>query len=384
MSAVYLDNNSTTPLDPRVREVMLPWLGERWGNASSVHRFGQAARDAVEGARAEVAALVGGRAEEIVFTSSGTEANNALLWHVVRSASFDCHLVVSALEHPSLRVLAAELADLGVETTLVDPSPDGRVDPDAVRAALRGNTRLVCLMSANNEIGTLQPVAEVAEVCRDAEVALHCDAVQSLGKVAVDVGQLGADTLTLAAHKFHGPLGAAALWVRSGVDFRAWLLGGGQERRRRASTENIAALIGFGETARLARLELDERHASLALLRDRFEAGLGAIADTVVHCAGSPRLPHTSHVAFQGVEGEALTIRLDLAGFAVSTGSACASGVVEPSPTLIAMGVSAPEALASLRISFGKTNTIGEVDAFLDALPGEVEALRRLAPALSR
>ncbi|MDX1383512.1 MAG: cysteine desulfurase family protein [Thermoanaerobaculia bacterium] len=382
MSAVYFDNNATTPLDPRVREAMLPWLGERWGNPSSVHGFGRAAREAVEAARAEVAALVGGGPEEVVFTSSGTESNNAVLWHAARACGFRGHLVLSALEHPSLRVLAEDLAELGVETTLVAPGADGRVAPDAVRESLRADTRIVCLMSANNEIGTLQPVAEVAAVCRQAGVPLHCDAAQSLGKVAVDVGELGADWMTLAAHKFHGPLGAAALWVRSGAELRPWILGGGQERRRRASTENVAGIVGFGEAARLARLELEQRGRHLRELRDRFEEGVTAIPDAVIHCRRSPRLPHTSHVAFPGLEGEALTIRLDLAGFAVSTGSACASGVVEPSPTLLAMGVAADEALASLRISFGTTNTLAEVDAFLEVLPREVAALRRLTPAL--
>jgi cysteine desulfurase len=237
-------------------------------------------------------------------------------------------------------------------------------------------------MLASNEIGTLQPVAEVARECRAAGIAVHCDAVQAAGKIAVDVGALGVDSLTIGAHKFHGPLGAAALWLRPDRELTPLLLGGGQERRRRASTENVAAIVGFGEAARWAAAELDSRHALLAALRDRFEAGLAAIDDVGVHCQSSRRLPNTSHLAVAGVEGEALTIRLDLAGFAVSTGSACASGKVEPSPTLLAMGFSAEEALSSLRVSFGITNTTADVDSFLTVLAEEVSALRRLAPSV--
>ena len=380
MEAVYLDNNATTPLDSRVREAMLPWLGELHGNPSSIHRFGQRSRDAVEGARAEVAALVGAAAPEIVFASSGTEANNGLLWDVARTSDFSGHLVVSSLEHPSVRAMAEQLQKLGMGLDVVSPSPSGVVDPEAVRAALREDTRVVCLMSASNEIGTLQPVAEVAALCRERGVWMHCDAVQSAGKVGVDVGLFGADSLVLGSHKFHGPLGAAALWIREGASYGGGLVGGSQERRRRASTENVAALVGFGEASRLAFLELEDRNLFLTGLRDRFEAGLEADPDILVHCAGSTRLPHTTHLAALGLEGESLLIRLDLAGFAVSTGSACASGVVEPSPALISMGIEPDEALASLRISFGMTNTTEEVDALLGAFRTESAALRRVAP----
>jgi cysteine desulfurase len=384
VSRVYLDNNATTPLDPRVRAAMVPWLGERWGNPSSIHRAGQEAREAVEEARSRVAALIGGRDEEVVFVASGTEANNAVLRGAARRAKGSGHLVVSALEHPSIRVTALDLAAAGMRVTVVPPRPDGVVDAGAVTAALRPDTCLVALMLASNEIGTLQPVAEVADECRSRGVAVHCDAVQAAGKIPIEVAALRVDSLALGAHKFHGPLGAAALWVRSGVELEAFLLGGGQERRRRASTENVPAIVGFGEAARLAGVELDQRHSHLARLRDRFESGLRSIDDTRVHCASSPRLPNTSHLAVEGVEGEALTIRLDLAGFAVSTGSACASGAVEPSPTLLAMGLSPHQALSSLRVSFGMTNTASEVDRFLDALSVEVAALRRLAPQVLR
>lgn len=380
MQTVYLDHNATTPLHPKAREAMLPWLGERHGNPSSIHRFGQVARNAVEEAREKVAALINARPLEIVFTASGTEGNNAVLFGVTSG-----HLVISSIEHPSIREGAARLEKMGVEVTRVSPGPDGVVSADEMTAALRPDTRLVCLMLANNELGTLQPVAEVANAantCRERGIPVLCDAVQAVGKIPVDVRQLGVDYLVLGAHKFHGPLGAAAVWVRKGRELPGLLVGGSQERRRRASTENVPAIVGFGAAAEAAREELDERRALLAGLRDRFEALLPErVPGAIVHCASSPRLPNTSHVAFPGVEGESLLIRLDLAGYAVSTGSACSSGTVEPSRTLLAIGLSRDEALSSLRISFGITNRPEEVDGFLDALAREVAELRRVAPA---
>ncbi|MEA2559844.1 MAG: cysteine desulfurase [Acidobacteriota bacterium] len=377
MQTVYLDHNATTPLHPKAREAMLPWLGERHGNPSSIHRFGQVARNAVEEAREKVAALIGARPLEIVFTGSGTEGNNAVLFGVIEG-----HLVISSIEHPSIREGAARLERMGLEVTRVSPGPDGVVSTREFTAALRPDTRLVCLMLANNELGTLQPVAEVSNACRERGIPVLCDAVQAVGKIPVDVRQLGVDYLVLGAHKFHGPLGAAAVWVRKGRELTGLLVGGSQERRRRASTENVPAIVGFGAAAEAAREELDDRRALLAGMRDRFESLLPErVPGAIIHCASSPRLPNTSHVAFPGVEGESLLIRLDLAGYAVSTGSACSSGTVEPSKTLLAIGLSRDEALASLRISFGITNRPEEVDGFLDALAREVAELRRVAPA---
>ncbi len=382
MHPVYFDNNATTPLHPRVRAAMLPWMGERYGNPSSLHGFGQAARNAVEEAREKVAALLGVRPPELVFTASGTEANNAVLFHRARQAGpgDHRHLVISTFEHPSIREAAARLEREGVEVTRVSPAGDGVVPAAEVVRALRPDTLLVALMLANNELGTLQPVAEVAAACRQRGVPVLCDAVQAVGKIPVDAPALGVDYLVLGAHKFYGPLGAAALWVRKGVELTGHLVGGSQERRRRAGTENVPAIVGLGEAAAVAREEMTARGAHLAALRDRFEAGLARrLPDAIFHCQSAPRLPNTSHVAFPGAEGESLLIRLDLAGFAVSTGSACSSGAVEPSKTLLALGLSPEEALASLRISFGLFNTQEEVDAFLDALEREVGALRRVS-----
>lgn len=379
MHPVYLDHNATTPLHPKAREAMLPWLGERHGNPSSIHAFGQAARNAVEEARERVAALIHGRPPEVVFTASGTEGNNAVIFGEFRKAGG--HLIISAIEHPSIREAAARLEREGVAVSRVLPGPDGVVPVSAVVDALRPDTRLVCLMLANNELGTIQPVAEVAAACYARKIPVLCDAVQAVGKIPVDVEALGVDWLVVGAHKFHGPLGAAAIWIRKGRELEGLLVGGSQERRRRASTENVPALAGFGAAAEAARVELSDRQIHLAGLRDRFEALLlEKVPGAIVHCAGSPRLPNTSHVAFPGVEGESLLIRLDLAGFAVSTGSACSSGTVEPSRTLLAMGLSRDEALSSLRVSFGITNRPEEVDSFLDALAREVAALRRVAP----
>jgi cysteine desulfurase len=378
---VYFDNNATTPLDPRVRAAMLPWLGERHGNPSSVHRFGQAAHDAVERGREQVAALLGARPAEVVFTASGTEANNAVLFGVGLRSDFAGRVVISAFEHPSILAAGERLEALGMEVVRVPPGADGVVPAAAVLAALSDDTRLVCLMLANNELGTVQPVAEVAAVCRRRGIPVLADSVQAIGKLAVVPDELGVDLLTLGGHKFHGPLGAAALWMRTGVELPPLLVGGSQERRRRASTPNVPAVVGLGAAAELAAAELPARGAHLAALRDRFEAGAGRIAGSRVHGAGAPRLPNTSHLAFAGVDGQALLIRLDLAGFAVSTGSACASGSVEPSAALLAMGLGREEALSSLRVSFGMENTAEEVDRFLAVLAREVEELRRFAGA---
>jgi cysteine desulfurase len=378
---IYLDHNATTPLDPRVREAMLPWLGEQWGNPSSVHHWGQSARNAVEEARERVAALLGGIPPEIVFTASGTEANNAVLFGFARRAEYRAplsHLVISALEHPSIREAAFQLEAGGMELTRVPPAADGIVPASEVLAALRPETRLVCLMLANNELGTLQPVAEVAAACRERGIPVLCDAVQAIGKIPVSAPALGVDFLTLGAHKFGGPLGAAALWIRGGVAFEGYLVGGSQERRRRAGTENVPAIVGLGEAAARALAEIPERRQFLAGLRDRFESELlRRLPGAIVHCAGSPRLPNTSNIALPGLSGESLLIRLDLAGIAVSTGAACASGTVEPSKTLLALGLSPEEALSSLRVSFGTANRPKEVETFLDVLTREATALRR-------
>jgi cysteine desulfurase len=376
MSAtIYFDNNATTVPDRRVVEAMLDWLGPSHGNPSSVHGPGQRARGAVEEARRRVAGLLGADPLEVVFLASGTEANNQVLRSIFGGNAAG-HLVLSTLEHPSIAETAKWLEGHGVAVTHVAPGPEGIVAVDAVVEALRDDTRLVALMLANNELGTIQPVAEVAAACRERSVPVLCDAVQAIGKIPVDFAGLGVDFLSLAGHKFHGPLGAAALCVRSGREIEPLLFGGGQERRRRPGTENVAALVGLGVACDLASSELEERGDHLRTLRERFEAGLARLEGCRVHCGDAPRLPHTSHVAFEGVAADELVIRLDLAGYAVSTGAACASGAVAASPALLSMGLEADEARSSLRVSFGMANTLEEVDGFLPVLEREVTTLR--------
>lgn len=376
----YFDHNATAPLDPRVLEAMLPWLG-RPANASAVHGFGQAARGAVEEAREAIARLVGAAPAEVVLTGSATEANNTVLASTGRLARGRGRVVVSAVEHPSVLRAAEGLAADGLEVVVVPCDGDARVDPARLLGEVTPATRLVALMLANNEVGTLQPVAEVAAECRARGVPVLTDAVQAAGKVPVSVGALGVDYLTLAAHKLAGPQGVGALWVRAGAPLEPLLVGGAQERRRRAGTEPVAAVVGFGVAAALARVEGPERARRWSRLRDRFEAGalrLGAR----LHAARAERLPNTSHLALPGVAAADLVIRLDLAGFAVSNGSACAAGAPGASHVAAAMGLAPAEAAASIRVSVGPGNDDEQVEALLAALERESAGLgRRPIPA---
>jgi cysteine desulfurase len=369
MTSVYFDHNATTPVDPRVAEAMIPWLTGEHGNPSSLHRFGRAARAAVEAARRQVADLVGGTPGEIVFSGSGSESNNAVLDAIAHRYGHRGHIVLSSFEHPSVEQAVRRAETRGMTATRVPPGEDGVVSAakvlDAVQVEAPDATRLVCLMLANNELGTLQPVAAVARACQRLGIPVLTDAVQAVGKHPVDGRALGVDYLTLAGHKFHGPLGVAALWIRDGACFAPSLVGGGQERGRRSSTENVPGIVGLGVTAALAREELDDRVCHLRALRDRLEAGLLRIPGVRIHSQDAPRLPHTTNVAFPGATGLDLLHRLDAEGFAVSTGAACNTAKPEPSATLTAMGIPAEEALATLRISFGVPNTLEEVERFL-------------------
>ncbi len=364
----YFDHNATTPLDPRVHDAMTPWLATHHGNPSSAHRFGREAREAVETAREQVAALLGARPAEIVFTGSGTEANNAVIATVAAAARHRGRIAVAAFEHPSIHAGAALAARAGMTVDTIAPGHDGVIDPAVMAGQFREDTRLACLMLANNELGTVQPVAAVTCEARGRGVATLCDAVQAVGKIPVRVNDLGIDYLVIGGHKFHGPLGAAALWVRPGTALASLLVGGGQEGGRRAGTENVPAIVGLGKAAALADAELGDRQLHLETLRDRLEAGLASIPGTRLHCTASQRVPHTTHVAFDGHQGHQLVLALDDAGFAVSTGAACHAGQPQPSVVLLAMGLAPEEALASLRISIGMTNSMEEVDALLQAL----------------
>ena len=378
---VYLDHNATTPPGPEVVEAMTAALRGVFGNASSVHRPGQQARTAVDDARAAVAALVGAEPVEVVFTSGGTESDNFALRGVADALSPPGrkHLVVSAIEHEAVLHTARALQKRGWDLTVVPVDASGVVPVAAVCAAVRTDTALVSVMHANNEIGTIQPIAEIAAAAHERGALVHTDAVQTVGKIPVDVGALGVDLLSLTGHKFHGPKGAGALWVKRGVRLAPLLTGGRQERNRRAGTENVPAIVGLGAAARVAIEKLATEAPRQAALRDRLERGvLDRVPHTSAHGATAARVPNTTNISFDGVEAEALLIALDLEDIAVSTGSACSSGTLEPSHVLRAMGLSAHRVQSSLRFSLGQGTTDADIDRVLDVLPRLVERLRKL------
>ena len=355
---IYLDNNATTPIDPVVLRVLQTTLGEVYGNASSVHREGQAARRVIEDARETVARLIGATAREIVFTSGGTESNNAAIFGVFRDTP-RFHIVTTAIEHPSAVEPVRELERRGCEVTWVRPSRRGDVDAGEVIGAIRDDTRLVTVMMANNETGVVQPVAEIGRATRERHVHFHVDAVQAAGKIDVAVDAIGCDTLSLSAHKMHAPKGIGALYVRKGAVLAAHMVGGAQERRRRAGTENVPLAAAFGAAAKLAADP--ESRARMAALRDRFESQVPG----TINGGDARRVPNTSNLTFPGADGEGIVIGLDLAGIAVSTGSACSSGRIEPSPVLLAMGLSPDQARATVRFSLSRMTTEEEIDRAL-------------------
>lgn len=388
MHRVYLDHSATTPVDGRVLEAMLPFLTQKFGNASSVHFFGQEARAAVDRARREVAALIGARAQEVVFLSGGTEANNLAVRGVAEaSVDFGRHIITSRIEHPSTSGTIDLLEKRGWEVTRLPVYDDGIVRLEDVRASIRPDTVLISLMLANNEIGTIQPVEEVGRVVRELRALgrrhlwLHTDAVQAAGRIQVDVEALGCDMLSLSAHKLYAPKGVGALFVRRGVRLIQQMAGGHQERERRAGTESVASIVAFGTAARLALEEMAQRTEHVLGLRDSFEAQVEAsIEDIVFNGNRKQRLPHISNISFRYIEGEGLLINLDMQGVAVSTGSACSSGSLEPSPVIRALGRTDELARGSIRFSFGKDNTKEDVDYVLEVLPRAVRNLRRLSP----
>jgi cysteine desulfurase len=354
---IYLDNNATTPLHPAVLESLGNSLRDVFGNASSIHKEGQSARRGIEDARESVARLIAAEARDVIFTSGGTESNNAAIFGAAGQDGRH-HIVTTGIEHPSVLEPVTELERRGHSVTIVSPSRSGVVDADAVLAALRPDTRLVAMMLANNETGVLQPVAAVASVCRARSIHFHCDAVQGAGKVDIDVSALGVDTLALSAHKLHAPKGIGALYVRRGLALDRHMLGGAQERRRRAGTENVPLAVAFGVAAEIAQKRVD-----VGALRDALERGLLAAGfPIVINGADVPRVPNTSSVTFRCADAEGIVIGLDLSGVAVSTGAACSSGRIEPSHVLLAMGLTAEEARSTVRFSLSRFSTIDEID----------------------
>ncbi len=354
---IYLDNNATTPLHPAVLEAVGNSLRDVFGNASSIHKEGQAARRGIEDARESVAGLIAAEARDVIFTSGGTESNNAAVFGAAGQDKSH-HIVTTAIEHPSVLEPIAELERHGHPVTIVSPSRTGVVEADAVIAALRPETRLVAMMLANNETGVIQPVAEVARVCRERSIHFHCDAVQGAGKIDIDVTSLSVGTLALSGHKLHAPKGIGALYVRRGLSLDRHILGGAQERRRRAGTENVPLAVAFGVAAEIARNRPDA-----GALRDELEKALLLTGfPIVINGAGVPRVPNTSSVTFLGADAEGIVIGLDLSGVAVSTGSACSSGRVEPSHVLLAMGLSAAESRSTVRFSLSRFSTMDEIE----------------------
>ena len=381
----YLDNAATTPLDPAVAEAMQPFLRLGFGNPSSLHRAGREARAAVDGARARVAALVGAEPPEIIFTGSGTEADNLALVGAFEADPHRRHFVASAIEHPAVLETLKHLETRGAAVTLVAPRPDGVLAVEDVERALRPDTRLVTVMTANNVVGTLQPAAEIGRLCRERSILFHTDAVQAAGKVPIDVRANAVDLLSMSAHKLHGPKGVGALFVRTGVKIAPLVHGGGQERGLRSATENVAGLVGFGAAAALAGAERPAEAARLVRLRDRLLAGATSALPNV-RLLGHPfrRLPGHLCLSLDGQEGETikLLLALDERGIAVSTGSACsASHAGQPSHVLVAMGLDPVRARGSLRITLGRFNTEADVDRFLSVFPDVVAGLR---PVMSR
>src|SRR5882757_8560578 len=378
MRRAYLDNNATTPVLPEVLDAMRPYFAEHFGNASSIHHHGQETRGAVERARESVANLLGARASEIVFTSGGTESDNLAVFGIARPGD---HIISSTVEHHAVMNACKHVQEKGCVVTSIPVDGRGLVDPDDVKRALRPNTRLITIMTANNETGVLQSVEDIGKVAAEADVYFHTDAVQAAGKIPIDVNKFGCDLLTISGHKIHAQQGVGALYVRKGTLLEAMLYGGSHERQRRAGTENVPAIVGLGKAAEIALAAFERGDdKKTAAMRDQLENDLRQIEATGTNGEGAPRVPNTANVYFDYIEGEAMVIALDLKGLAVSTGAACSSGAIEPSHVLTAMGLRPDRARASIRFSLGKQNTADDVDFALSVVPGTVARLRELSP----
>jgi cysteine desulfurase len=385
MARVYLDHNASTQVRPEVLEAMLPYFRDHYGNASSAHAFGQAARGGVEEARSRVAALLHATPSEICFTGGGTESDNLAVIGGARALrAKGTHVVTTAIEHDAVRHAVDQLEREGFTVTRVAPGADGMVTAASIEAAIQPDTVLVTVMAANNETGVIQPMAEIGAVCASKGVVFHSDAVQAAGKIPIDAKAWQATMLTITAHKFYGPKGAGALYMRRGFRPEPLQVGGEHERGRRAGTENVPAIVGLGTACELALADLTAYAAQVSALRDRLEAGLAERVPQIVrHGASAPRVGNTAHVSFVGAEGEHLILSLDMKGIAVSSGAACKAGSSHPSHVLLAMGVPALVAQSAVRFSLGRCTTEAEIDRVLEIVPGVVEKLRQGSPTLA-
>ncbi|MEQ1948778.1 MAG: cysteine desulfurase family protein [Bryobacteraceae bacterium] len=378
MHQFYFDHNATTPVSPEVFRAMAPLMTEVFGNASSIHTYGQRARHELDAARRLVAAAIGARPEEIVFTSGGTEADNTAIFGAGATCFGEGHVITTAAEHPAILQACAQLPSV----TIVPVDGRGLVDPDDIRKAIQSDTRLVSVMHVNNELGVIQPVAEIARIAHEAGVLFHSDGVQALGKLAVIADEVGADVYSISAHKIYGPKGIGALYVKKGTPLKPLLFGGPHEAKKRAGTENVAGAVGFGCAAQSVREESAGEMERITALRDRLEQGiLSRVSSAHVNGEGAPRVGNTSNIRFDGIDSEPLLISLDLEGFAVSSGSACSSGATEPSHVLAAIGLNREQARSSVRFSLGRTNTPEQVDGLIVCAANAVARLRKLAPA---
>jgi cysteine desulfurase len=382
MNRVYLDYNATTPVEPEVLDAMLPYFSAEFGNAASIHTVGQRARAAVETARDQVAALLGARSQEIVFTSGGTESDNHAIFGIVRSApGATKHVITTNIEHEAVLNTCQALEKDGVAVTYLPVNSDGVITVNQVEEAIRPHTSLITVMHANNELGTVQPLAQIGKLAAQRDIYFHTDAVQSAGKLALDVNALGVDLLSVSGHKLYASKGIGALYIRGGSRLQQFLYGGHHQRGFRPGTENVPGIVGLGKAAELARLSLASDADRASKLRDELEHSLAArVPDSHINSASAPRTPNTANLTFPGIEGEALVIALDLKGISVSTGAACSSGAVEPSHVLTAIGLSADDARASIRFSLGRHTTESEINYALEAVPAAVSQLRELSP----
>jgi len=380
---VYLDHAATTPVDARVVEAMLPYLSASFGNPSSLYSLARSTRQALDGARGQVATVLGARPSEIVFTSGGTESDNAAIQGVVWAArERGNHVVTTQIEHHAVSHTCEWLKDFGVETTFVPVDADGLVDPSDIAAAIRPSTVLVSVMLANNEIGSIQPLAEIVAVAHARQVPVHTDAVQAGGQIPIDVKALGVDLVSLSAHKFYGPKGVGVLYVRRGAPWQPIQHGGGQERNRRAGTENVAGIVGLATALTIAVQDLPRESQRLRELRDRLIAGvLHSIPDSRLNGHPQQRLPNNANFSFEGVDGESILLNLDTQGVAASSGSACTAGSIDPSHVLLALGLPPALAASALRLTLGRSSTEDHVSRVLAILPNVITRLRTLAPA---
>jgi len=382
MKRVYLDYNATTPVEPQVLEAMLPYFSGEFGNAASIHTPGQRSRAAVETAREQVAALIGARAQEIVFTSGGTESDNHAIFGIVEAAGGGKkHVITTSIEHEAVLNTCQALEKSGVRITFLPTNREGQIDLDELQRAVRPETVLITVMHANNELGTLQPLEEIGRFAEERDIYFHTDAVQSAGKLPLDVNALHVDLLSLSAHKFYGPKGIGALYIRSGTRLRQLLYGGHHQRGFRPGTENVAGIVGLGLAAEIAHRLLAADTRRVSALRDKLERELLARVPQARVNGGPLRTPNTTNLVFPGIEGEALLIALDLKGLACSTGAACSSGAIEPSHVLTAIGLPPEDARASLRFSLGRHTSEAEIDFALEVVPSAVGQLRELSPS---